>query len=567
LDFLTEYTTTITDGQSQLDNVRCANTAGSGVITNTLTQDTTVNSLSFSVSGTSTDGGIVIAGDADKALTIASGCIFASQTLSGVPNANDAQLLTVPILDLNGQEGVIFRRTASVSNGEEPACLDIRSGIRNDGGKGLTFVGPGLTYIGGSAVSTYTGPTVCQSGNLRFTKSVQNIGIPGDLVVKGGTVQNTGNQFPDTSDIYIQGGSYYQKGGALNSGSGTWETFRNLYLSGGTYNDGASGTSSGNTFLTNACLSGGTWTVTQGHSTRIGGELNLSGGLLSIGRANDTSRNTTVTVVGRMTVTNTLAGAYTPISITGGAGAGVNGGRLVLSDDAVFVGNSENANTVTINATAASSGGLDAQVRLDGTRTLEVGDGAAEADVVIVPVLADNGATVGGLTKLGAGTLMLMATNAYTGVTTVGAGALALNGSVVSPVTVEGGASLSGTGVVAVASGTALTVEANGVVDPGAVGAVGTLTVTGDVSFASAAVLRVDVDGGAADLLAVSGTVAGNGAVVQKVGGGTGPWRILTASSITGAFASAEQGLSVYKLAGGTELWLGRRLGTLIAVQ
>lgn len=563
LKFDTEYAASIIDGQTQLDNARLTNGVNV-VLTNTLENATTVNSLSFAAdAGAETQHGVRI--DGAGALTVNSGVIFASLNATAVSTANSF-VIGCGALDLGGQEGVFIARSMGAQGGGSHGggTLEFACAITNDGGKGVTVSGSVVKYSG-SSTNTYTGDTRCNYGFLWLAKS--NSPLPGDLVVNGGNVQNTGNQIADDRDLYVNDGTYNQKGGDWNSGSGAWETFRNLYMTGGNYGDGANGTSSGNTYLTNACLSGGTWKVTQGHSTRIGGELNLSGGLLNVYRANDTSRNTTVTVVGRMTVTNTLAGAYTPISIIGGAGAGVNGGRLVLSDDAVFVGNSENANTVTINATEASSGGLDAQVRLDGTRTLEVGDGAAEVDVVIVPVLADNGATVGGLTKLGAGTLMLMATNAYTGVTTVGAGALVLNGSVVSPVTVEGGASLSGTGVVNIASGTALTVEANGVVDPGAVGAVGMLTVTGDVSFASAAVLRVDVDGAAADLLAVSGAVSGNGAVVQRVGGGAGPWRVLTASGISGTFASAEQGLSVYTLAGGTELWLGTRAGTLIAVQ
>jgi autotransporter-associated beta strand protein len=563
LKFATEYTASITDGQAQLDNVRLTNSVNV-VLTNTLSNATTVNSLSFAAdAGTELQHGVRI--DGAGVLTVNSGVIFASLNATAVSTANSF-VLDCGALDLGGQEGVFIARSMGAQGGGSHGggTLEFACAITNDGGKGVTVSGSVVKFSGGST-NTYTGDTRCNYGFLWLAKS--NSPLPGDLVVNGGSVQNTGNQIADDRDLYVNGGTYNQKGGDWNSGSGAWETFRNLHMTGGSYGDGANGTSSGNTFLTNACLSGGTWTVTQGHSTRIGGELNLSGGLLNVYRANDTSRNTTVTVVGRMTVTNTLAGAYTPISITGGAGAGVNGGWLVLSDDAVFVGNSENTNAVTINATAASSGGLDAQVRLDGTRTLEVGDGAAEVDVVIVPVLADNGATVGGLTKLGEGTLMLMATNAYTGVTTVGAGALALNGSVVSPVTVHGGASLSGTGVVNIASGTAVTVEAGGIVNPGDGGAVGTLTVNGDVSFANGAVLRVDVDGGSADRLAVSGAVAGGPATVDAVGEGTAPWLILTATEITGLFSTTAPGLVVSKRANGTELWLLSSQGTLISVQ
>lgn len=565
LDADAEYTAAIVDGQSQPDNVRYANASGSGVITAVLTQDTSVNSLSLVVTGTSTDGGIVVTGETDRVLTLASGCIYASQSLSGTPNANDAQVLAVPVLNLNGREGVIFRRTSSVNNGEEPACLDIRSCITNDGGNGVTFVGPGLTYLAGSSASAYTGPTVCQSGNLRIMKSVSNIGVPGNLVVRGGSVQNTGNQIPDSADIIIEGGGYYQKGGPLNSGSGAWETFRDLFMTGGTYTDGADGTSSGRTYLTNAVLAGGAWTITKGHATEIGRTLTLSGGTLTVKNAQDNTFRTSLSLFGAVTVTNSSSAAYAPLTLLGGA-SGYAGAKVILAGDLTVVCNEVNTNPVAIAATDPAAGSGAPLLLLDGTRVFNIGEGAAQADAVVSPVLLDNGVTPGGLTKTGAGTLVLAATNGYTGATSVDGGALQVDGSLTSPVTVSSGATLCGTGLVSV-TGTALAVSGGGFVNAGVAGAVGTLSVTGDVSFASAAVLQVDVSGASADCLAVSGAVTGNGAVVEKVGEGTGPWRVLTAGSITGTFTSSAPGLSVYKKqAEAAELWLGLRQGTMISV-
>jgi autotransporter-associated beta strand protein len=384
------------------------------------------------------------------------------------------------------------------------------------------------------------------------------------LVVNGGWVQNTGNQIPNDRDLYVNGGVYNQRGGDWNSGSGAWETFRNLYMTGGSYSDGADGTSSGKTYLTNAVLAGGAWTVTQGHTTEVGKNVSFSGGTLQIKSARDSSNKTTMSIFGDVTISNLLDGAYAPLSVNSSSG-GYAGGKLILYGDLKLVCNGMNTNTVTITTTVPSAGSGAGLVALNGIRLVEVGDGAASVDAAIQPVLVDNGAIAGGLTKTGAGTLALTATNGYTGATTIDGGTLQVEGSLSSPVTVNGDATLCGTGLVS-AAGTALTVSAGGIVSPGAAGAVGTLSVTGDVSFAASSVQRVDVSGAFADCLAVSGTVAGNGAFVQKVGEGTGPWRILTASQITGPFAAAEPGMVVYKQASGTELWLGKSRGTLISV-
>lgn len=563
LDLATEYTAAITDGQTQLDNVRYANASGSGVITASLSQDTTVNSLSLVVTGTTTDGGIVVTGETDRVLTVASGCIFASQTLSGTPNANDAQKIAVPFLNLNGREGVIFRRTASVSNGDEPACLNISSCITNDGGKGVTFVGPGLTYLSGSTLSAYTGPTVCQSGDLRISKSVANMGIPGDLLVAGGNVLNTGGQIPDGSDIYITGGRYYQKGAPLNSGTGATDTFRNLYMTGGSFTDGASGTSSGSTFLTNAVLSGGSWTVTYGHSSRVGETLTLCGGTIGIGRANDTTRNTTLTTAGLVTLSNLLSGVYSPVAMTAGSAAGINGGRWVIAGGVRFAGNPDNTNTLSITASTPPLAGCDAQIRLNDIQTFEVGDGAAASDVTLQPVLTDNGATAGGLIKTGAGTLTLTATNAYTAATTVSNGTLAVFGALTSPVTVCDGATFAGTGLVA-AAGTAISIESGGSLAPGTLGTTGSLAITGDVSFASGARFSVDISNAASDLLTVSGNVSGGTVSVDVSGAASAPVMILKAAALQASFTMAAPGLSLSKRANDTELWLGKSQGTVI---
>ena len=77
------------------------------------------------------------------------------------------------------------------------------------------------------------------------------------------------------------------------------------------------------------------------------------------------------------------------------------------------------------------------------TVALSGGGGTGASTPVAAAPVAN---TSGGLTKLGAGTVTLSGTSTYTGVTNVNVGQLNVTGSLASPVSVNGGAFLGGTG-------------------------------------------------------------------------------------------------------------------------
>src|SRR5215468_8025067 len=131
---------------------------------------------------------------------------------------------------------------------------------------------------------------------------------------------------------------------------------------------------------------------------------------------------------------------------------------------------------------------------------------------------AGSGATGGGLTKVGSGTLTLSGANTYTGPTLVNGGILNVTGSLVSAVTVNSGGMLTGNGTIG-----GLDVGSSGAVAPG--NSIGTLRVAGDVSFEQGSVYQVkanaagksamisatgaaSIDGGTVQVLAQSGTYA-----------------------------------------------------------
>src|SRR5262249_26628716 len=102
--------------------------------------------------------------------------------------------------------------------------------------------------------------------------------------------------------------------------------------------------------------------------------------------------------------------------------------------------------------------------------------------LTLAGVIAD-GNGPGGLAKICAGTLILTGANSYTGPTFVDGGILSVEGSIASsPVLVNAGATLAGTGTAGAA-----TILSGGTLAPGAVGTPGTLTIQGNLAFQSGA--------------------------------------------------------------------------------
>ncbi len=168
------------------------------------------------------------------------------------------------------------------------------------------------------------------------------------------------------------------------------------------------------------------------------------------------------------------------------------------------------------------------------------------------------------------GTVILSGASTYTDPTTVRAGTLAVNGSIASPVAVDAGAILTGTGSIsATTAPAAVQVNSDGILDPGTAGGIGTMAVSGNVAFASGGTFRVQSDAGLADLLTVSGNVTSEGGsvTVAHTGTGSGPWLIMTAAAITPTFTASDPNMRVKKLLGGTQLWLIRNSGTVIVIQ
>jgi len=208
------------------------------------------------------------------------------------------------------------------------------------------------------------------------------------------------------------------------------------------------------------------------------------------------------------------AGA-TGIGFPGGGGGAALGGALFAQEG----GNLILAGPLTINGSSVTAGGvLDANaspgsafgsgIFLQGAGLpLTCAPGPGETQTIaddITDQSASGDPRTRGLTKNGAGTLTLSGTNTYGGTTTVNAGTLIVDGSIVTPVTVNTGGTLGGTGTIT----NPVTVNSGGTIAPG--DSPGTLnaaslTLNGDVAFAFQ--LGATTNPGDSDLLALSGAL------------------------------------------------------------
>lgn len=214
----------------------------------------------------------------------------------------------------------------------------------------------------------------------------------------------------------------------------------------------------------------------SGGTTISGGTLKGAATSFGSGRiANDAQ----LVVDGAGTLSNVISGS--------GAIEKTGSGNLVLTGNNSYSGGTTiAAGTLTGGATGFGSGEIinNAQLFVEGAG-------------IFSNVVSGTGA----FEKTGDGNLVLSGASTYTGITEVSSGKLSVNGSLVSTVFVDDGATLGGSGTIG-----GLTVASGGTLSPG--NSIGTLTSTGDVTFASGSVYAVEIDAsGNSDRLDVSGTI------------------------------------------------------------
>ena len=257
-------------------------------------------------------------------------------------------------------------------------------------------------------------------------------------------------------------------------------------------------TSAGTQIISAPLTLGSNFSVNVGSDT-----LTISGAIGQTSSASLTKTGAGTLVLGG---TNTFTGTTTISAGTLSVGANANLGN---ANALIF-----NGGTLQITGTALTSyaGGAIGAHAVTQTADKNIGFDISDAgNTFNVNQPLSQG--TGGLTKLGAGTLVLTGTNTFTGATMVNAGTLVVNGTISGSATVNSGGTLAGDG------GTvgAVTVNSGGTLSPG-VNSAGSLS-TGALTFAAGGVFKFEVnsDTPALDLVNISGDLTIASGVVMNV--------------------------------------------------
>jgi autotransporter-associated beta strand protein len=327
-------------------------------------------------------------------------------------------------------------------------------------GTGYTIAGTALTLTGSNitanVAATISAPLagsvgLTKSGAGTLTLSGANT-LTGGITVNGGTLaldnsgSNNGTNITNNNALTLAGGTFSLIGGTNNTG----ET-----VSGLTLNSGASAIT-----LT---LGGGKTLLALNAITRnVGSTVNFTG----LPTSQIGADNGITTTTGN---TNSILGGYATVNGTDWATATSNGTNNNIAAFTAYSndGFAANANTnITLNDSPAANININSlrfntaaarTLTLSGTNIIQSGgiletstvgnnastitggtlEGASGKDLIVIQnntanslsigsVIADN-TTATGLTKSGAGTLVVTGANTYTGVTTVNAGTLSVD--------------------------------------------------------------------------------------------------------------------------------------------
>ena len=419
------------------------------------------------------------------------------------------------------------------SNNQDTTYSATLSGTSSPIGGSVVKTGSGHLILSGA--QSYTGMFTMNSGTVTLSNSnsfrhlflnggtanINNAGalgsISGSLVIAGGTLDNTtvaaitasAKQLVLNGDFAFTGTRDLALGNTIIAlgGSGTARSITanaNTLTLGGTMTDGLTATGltklgAGTLALTGNSTNTGTMTVNAGTLTLSGsnnfGDLILNAGTLNLNNVGAVGNSSSGSlIINGGTLNNTSAGSLISVNKA-----------VALNADFTFTG----TQSLNLGTAAVALGGSGT------TRSVTV-----TANTLTLGGAIGNGVTATGLTKLGTGVLSLGGTSAYTGLTTVSAGVLAITsngalGTTGSGTIVSNGAQLRlDVGGLNVAE--PLTIRGDGVSSTGALNnASGTNTYSGPIT--------VDPAGGARIQAANSTTLNLTGGVTNA---GTGSLRL-----------------------------------------
>lgn len=365
--------------------------------------------------------------------------------------------------------------------------LTFSANLSSEGsGDGLVKAGAGEVSLSGS--NTFTGPVTVTGGNL-WAQTATALGDTNyaATVEDGGSIFLYGSALDFGLKPLVLGGTGYAFGALSCNGTCSWEgnvtltDDSQIYLFGGSSLT-VSGPIGGAGALT---LTGsGTLTLSGTNADTYAGTTTVnSGSTLLLGKSISEQ-----TIPGNLVINGTV--------LLGASEQTTNSADVLINSGGLF----NFSNNVTLLNTLHGLG----TVNFGAGGWVNVGEnnGSSEFDGSFTGTGFSRGYTVG---KVGSGTFTMGGNSTYTaGINHIYGGTMVINGSQPTiPVTVEAGATLSG-------SGTVGAITANGIISPG--GNVGILN-SGNVGFSSSGDLAVQLTGpnpglNGYDQLNVAGTVS-----------------------------------------------------------
>lgn len=306
-------------------------------------------------------------------------------------SANGAGLISNGILNVgtgtllfnttgSGTAGFVIGSTNELVLNAANAAISVTAPIHNTGTAAGTFgaTASAVTVTGANTV-TFGGANTF-TGNLNVNGLLNAglaLGDPGAATSQGSALGNIGTAVARNINVNAGGTLSLTAGNTLGTGSST-NTLSAVTLNvnpGGVFQTGLNGSGSG-------------WW------NKIGA-VNLNGGTIHVGSGANTTNFQGLALIGTVTAAGSTASTIDNFAAANSASDGIHLGQ---------------------NATAGQS------------ITFNVGDvtGNANVDLTVAPALLNTSSTLtaSGLTKTGAGTMLLSGANAYTGPTTVNAGIL-----------------------------------------------------------------------------------------------------------------------------------------------
>ncbi len=395
--------------------------------------------------------------------------------------------------------------------------LTMTGGTITGGGGTVAITGAGSTISGAAGISSDT--TISSAGSLLITGPISL-----SNAFRGTGAITTSGNVTLTSAVSNYSGGTTITSGTLNIGSASAVGTGTVSIgNNATLQLGASFLFANNVSLAAA----GTAIIdTNGNSSGFDGIISGAGSTLIKTGADVLSLNGANTYTGGTTINGGTLKLGTGGSLASTGALTVNtGGSFDLDGQDQTVGSLSGTGGTVTNSTAAT------------TSTLTIGDAT---NTTYSGVIQDGAGTLA-LIKQGSGTLTLGGINTYTGTTTINAGALSVNGSITSNVTVNAGGALQGTGNIT----GSVTVAGN--IAPG--NSIGTLTITGPYVQTAGSTYTVEVNAaGQSDKIAVTGTatLAGTLSVQAAVGKyqRLTNYTVLTATSTTGGYSSVTSNMA-----------------------